>query len=125
MEADRIKYRLGAAGLTSLTYIAAILAIVGVESTWMDQRHANHNNPFGLKENDRLIRFDSDDNAISSWEKTFGDLVRGMQDPQQFFNTLQDQGHYDPGNANWVPGMLNTYNSVVNWFLECVNSLKH
>jgi hypothetical protein len=100
--------------------VGFILAIVGQESTWMDSRHESHNNPFGLKEHDKLIQFSSVDSAIESWIGTFGEIIKNMQDAQQFFNTLEDVGHYDPGNPNWVSGMLRTYDSVNNWFYDCI-----
>jgi flagellum-specific peptidoglycan hydrolase FlgJ len=106
-----------------------ILALMGVESTWGHSHFAvDGNNLFGMHAPQPLSTFsikasDSDtmvagynslEDSMDSFEEAYGDIVRGVTDPQAFAKLLQDDedskfgtdkyGNDVPGYASGIAG---------------------
>ena len=86
------------------------------------------NNPFGLnriknREAAGNIAFPTLADAINSWERNFGDRVRGDTDPGDFVHDLQHP--YPPGkpynskNPKYEKDFEDVYNAVVKFMKRC------
>lgn len=102
-----------------------LLALAAVESGWNDDKHHHPenrpthavelNNPFGVTHaGGNNIHFSSLDSAFKFWGDTYGDFVKGADNPTDFLAGLKN-AHYNSKNPNYEDFFADVFDSAV-WF---------
>jgi RHS repeat-associated protein len=90
-----------------------ILALATAESGW--QVKIKRNNPFNSPPKEDYLTLDS---ARRHWIDRWGEDVTGTTTIEQFAQNLFDD-NYDPGNPNWVKGIVDQYNYIQEMLVNC------
>jgi hypothetical protein len=87
---------------------AWLLGLSSYESGWLEDNKRAINSPFGMTKprpggtgpNDRVpIQFNSIEDSLRAWERTYGDWVRGSKSAAEFVHRLQDTTHHPAYNS--------------------------
>lgn len=91
-----------------------LLGLSSYESGWYNDHNRNLNNPFGLtKGGGNNLSFDSPQDAIELWIRTFGDQVRGATTAEDFVKRLLDGPRvYNTVNKSWGDKVLQQIDTI-------------